>query len=104
MTTKNDQLIAVRDQLKSLLDSYQIRDPGMVTFQSALVDLQTAIDMPDPAPAVIEQPVVGTAAVVDGVLAGLAGLVAAVNSVEADTAQLRADTQQIISNTTPVAA
>jgi len=117
MTTKNDQLIAVRDRLQSLLDSYQIRDPGMVDFKSALVDLQSAIDMPDPAPEVIQQPVVGTEAVVQGVIDGFSGLIAnvanlmqatgelkaAVNSVEADTAQLRSDTARIIGNTTPAA-
>jgi hypothetical protein len=121
VTTKTDQLIAVRDLLQTLLDNYQIRDPGMVTFQTAMVNLQTAIDMPDPAPEVITQPITSTADVVAGVLSGLAGLQVTIDatasdvaqlieasgelknaiiSVEADTSALRVDSAQIIANTT----
>lgn len=100
MTTKTEQLLSVRDLLESLLDNYQIRDPGMTVFQSAMVNLQTAIDMPDPEPKVIEQPVVGTTAVIEGVLAGLSTLKSTVNSTASDVGQLVQDFGQILSNTT----
>ena len=77
MSTK-DLLIAVRDQFQSLLDYYQVTDPGLVTFKSAMVQLNSIIETPDAPPVTITQPVTSTADVVAGVLAGLGDIPATV--------------------------
>jgi ssDNA-binding Zn-finger/Zn-ribbon topoisomerase 1 len=67
-------LIEVRNLFQSLLDNYQVMDTSMVTFKTAMVQLESIIEAPEAPPVTVQQPVVGTADVIAGVLAGLGGL------------------------------
>jgi hypothetical protein len=67
-------LIEVRNLFQSLLDNYQVMDTSMVTFKMAMVQLESIIEAPEAPAVTVQQPVVGTADVIAGVLAGLANL------------------------------
>ena len=67
-------LIAVRDAFQSLLDNYQVMDTAMVAYKGAMVGLNSIIETPDAPAVTVQQPVVGTADVIAGVLAGLGDL------------------------------
>jgi hypothetical protein len=67
-------LIGIRDQLQGLLDNYQVMDTAMVPFKTALGSLNDVIETPDAPAVTVQQPVVGTADVIAGVLAGLGNL------------------------------
>ncbi len=109
----NPDLIAARAMLQKLLDNYQVRDPGMVDFQSALVLVDGVIATPDAPPTEIVQTVTGTQDVIDGVMAGLRGtndilasvllntaqIKAGIAGLEGDTTALRADTGQLRDST-----
>ena len=64
-------LVAIRDSLQGLLDNYQVMDTAAVTHKSAIVQLDDLIQTPDAPIVTVQQPVVGTADVIAGVLAGL---------------------------------
>jgi len=107
-------LVAARELLQNLLDTYQIRDPGMTDFKSALVMIDNVLALPDPA-ATVEQPVTATADVVAGVVAGLttvmSGINAGVAALQSDNTTMQAwftkldnTTAQILTNTNTLPA
>lgn len=100
----NTNLTAARAMLQNLLDTYQVRDVGMVEFQNALVLIDGVIATPGPEPETIVNVVTGTDDVIAGVLAGLTGVISNVNALSSDVGTLIEGNGQLLEATAIIKA
>jgi hypothetical protein len=80
-----EQLALILAGFQSLVDNYQIRDEGIVTYRTQMVALQAIIDAPDAVTATVVQTVVADGKL-DAITAALASLQDAVATVIHNTA------------------